>query len=127
MVFFVFGHFSHYSSSFSVTCSKVTLSRPCFSSTSPALLYAFLMWVYSVVQAFSTSPRDVESLPRFFWICFALSEISVAFSPTDRRFRFMASVAGDTSSTFCAAASATSFIWHSVRYWRFVIVSLSIT
>ena len=98
-------------------CSKVTLSRLCFSLTSPALLYAFLMWVYSVFQVSSTSSRDLESLPRFFWICFALSEISVAFSPTDRRFRFMARVAGETSSTFSAAASATRLISHSVRYW----------
>lgn len=66
---------------------------------------------------FSTCLRDVESLARFFCICSAFSDISVAFSPTDRRFRFMASVAGETSSTPCVAASATRVISHSVRYW----------
>jgi len=75
------------------------------------------MWVYSVLQESSTSVRDLESLPRFFWICSALSEISVALSPTDRRFRFTARVAGETSNTPCPAASATRFISHSVRYW----------
>ncbi len=68
-------------------------------------------------QASSTSSRDVESLPRFFWICSAFSEISVAFSPTDRRFRFIARVAGETSSTPCPEASTTRLISHSVRYW----------
>lgn len=70
-----------------------------------------------MLQESSTSFRDVESLPRFFWICSALSEISVAFSPTDRRFRFMARVAGETNSTPSLAASATRLISHSVKYW----------
>ena len=101
----------------SVICSKVTFSLLCFSLTSPALLYAFLMWLYSVFHEVSTSVSDVESLLRFFWICSALSEISIALSPTDRRFRFMDSVAGETRSTRSFAASATRFDSHSVRYW----------
>ena len=40
----------------------------------------------------STSSNTVESLAGFFWICSALSEISVAFSLSERRFRFMAKV-----------------------------------
>ena len=59
----------------------------------------------------------MESLPRFLCICSAFSDISMACSPTVRRFRFMASVAGETSSTPCFAASATMVISHSVRYW----------
>ena len=59
----------------------------------------------------------MESLPRFFWICSAFSDISIACRLTASRFRFTARVAGETSSTPCFAASATSDISHSVRYW----------
>jgi len=80
MMFFfllVFGYCSRYSS-ISVIRVNVSLSRLCFSLTSAALLYAFLMWVYNVVHESSTSLRDVESLPRFF----CSFGVSIAFSPT---------------------------------------------
>ena len=73
--------------------------------------------VVRVFHSFSTSLSDVESLSRFFCICSAFSDISIACSPTVSRFRFMASVAGEASSTPSFAASATSVISHSVRYW----------
>jgi len=55
-----------------------------------------------------TSFRDLESLVRLFWICWAFSDISVALRPTVRRLRLMARVAGDTTSTPSFAASATT-------------------
>ena len=104
-------------SSICVICSKTFFRWVCFWSTSAALLYAFLMWSYRVFHSFSTSLSEVESLPRFFWICSAFSDISMAWRLTASRFRFMASVAGEASSTPCFAASATSVISHSVTYW----------
>ena len=75
------------------------------------------MWLYSVFHEVSTCSMDVESLLRFFWICSALSDISMAFSPTERRLRFMARVAGETSSMPCVEAWAVRVGSHSVRYW----------